>query len=140
MRAAILIGVTLFCAANSGAENIKLRSGEEIPGKVLSIGEKTVKLENAPALQRSAVSEIQFAAETAKTADKVKAAEPTPGQKKAAADAFALANETAAKYPGMNGIVLLDHGEYVLRPDGTYTYRNHQVRQILKECSIHHHP
>jgi len=133
MRLAATLSILIFLAPVSGAETIKLRSGEEIPGKVLSIDAASVTLENAPALERAAVSEIQFAAEAAKATAKTKAAEPSPEQKKAAADAFALANETAAKYPGMNGIVLLDHGEYVLKPDGTYTYRNHQVRQILKE-------
>lgn len=133
MRTAVILGFALFCAADSGAETIKLRSGEELPGKVVSIDDKTVRLDNAPDLDRSAVSEIQFAAEAVKTETAAKTAEPTIEQKQAAAAAFAQTVETAARYPGMNGIVLLDHGEYTLRPDGTYTYRNHQVRQILKE-------
>lgn len=130
---AVILSILFFLAPVSRAETIKLRSGEEMVGKVLSISPASLMLENAPALERAAVSEIQFAAETAKEKARAKPAEASPEQKKAAADAFALAKETAAEYPGMNGIVLLDHGEYVLKPNGTYTHRNRQVRRILKE-------
>ncbi|HUW61434.1 MAG TPA: DUF3857 domain-containing protein [Candidatus Bathyarchaeia archaeon] len=43
------------------------------------------------------------------------------------------AGETAKQFPGVPGIVLVDDGEFTLRPDGSNAYRYHFAGLVLKE-------
>ena len=46
---------------------------------------------------------------------------------------LAAAGETGKQFPGVPGIVLVDDGEFTLRPDGSNTYRYHFAGLVLKE-------
>ena len=131
MKIPLIISISLFFSGLAGAETILLRSGAELDAKVVSLDGGTVSLDGGKALKRRDVSEIQFAGTAAGKQEA--AAEASPEDMKTAKAAFARAQALARKYPGMNGLVLLDSGSNTLNPDGTTVYRNHQVRQILKE-------
>lgn len=131
MRTAVFLTIWMTVPALCGAETIKLRSGAELDGKVLSIDSGNVNLDGK-LLPRKDVGEIQFSAAAAAKPPETAAA-PSPEDAAAAKEAFAKAGQLAGKYPGVNGLVLLDSGTQLLRPDGTALYTNHQVRQILKE-------
>lgn len=114
------------------AATLTLRSGTEMQGKVLSLDGSSVKLEDGKTLPRAEVSEIQLqAAPAVKQAAPATAASP---EDQATAKAyFAQAAELAKKFPGANGLTLLDSGAYTLNPDGTQLLREHEVKQILKD-------
>ena len=132
MKTAIFLSLSLFLSGTCRAETLLLRSGGELEGKVISLDNEAASLEGGKTLKRRDISEIRFtaAAAPAKTGT---AAAASPGDISAAKAAFAKAAELARKYPGVNGLVLLDSGTQLLNPDGTTVSRNHQVRQILKE-------
>jgi len=114
------------------SETVTLRSGKVVDDTVLTIDAASVALGGGKTLARQEVSEIQFSAPLAeKKQEAVSAA--SPEDVRTAKEAFARARELARAYPGVNGLVLLDSGETRLNPDGTTFYRNHQVRQILKD-------
>ena len=132
MKIFVLLAVSMFIPALSRAETLKLRSGADIEGRVLALDREAVSLEGGKSVPRKDISEMQFtAAAAAKPAELL--AQPSTEDVLAAKEAFAKAGELALKYPGVNGLVLLDSGSSTLNPDGTAVYRNHQVRQILKE-------
>ena len=132
MKPAALISALMFFSNICSAETLRLRSGAEVEGKVLSLDGETVLLEGGKSLARKDIAELQFSSGNA-----VKQAEPAAAASAAdlmaAKYAFVKAAELAARYPGVNGLVLLDSGANTLNPDGTTVFRNHQVRQILKE-------
>ena len=127
----LLAAALLLQASLSFAETVKLRSGGELEAVVESVDAGSVTLSGGRVLPRAAVSEIQFSA--AALAKKQEAAPAAPEEIKAAREYFSRVAALARAYPGVNGVTLLDSGEYRLNPDGTSTYRNHQVRQLLKD-------
>jgi len=134
MKLAVIAGLLIMAPALCRGETIKLRSGQEQSAKVLSIDADSVALEGAQKpLARKDVLEIQFSAPKAADAAQAHGIAPSGQDKKDAAMYFAQAKELAAKYPDVNGLTLLDHGEYVYTTDGSSVNRSHEVRQILKE-------
>jgi transglutaminase-like putative cysteine protease len=126
-----LLAVLLAAPSSALAETLKLRSGQEIPGSVATIDGETVTLGDGRALPRADVREIQFA-------EKKDAADAAaPGADPAAAargrELFRLADAFAAKNPGADGVQLVDEGEYVVRPDGTWVERDRFAGLILKD-------
>ena len=134
MRFAAIAGLFIFMPALCRGETLKMRSGQEQSAKVLAINADSVLLEgSAKPVDRKAVLEIQFAAPKDEAALSASAIAPTEQDRHDAAAAFASAKELGAKFPGVNGLILLDHGEYIYNPDGSTLTRSHEVRQILKE-------
>lgn len=127
----LLAAAILLPACLSFAETVKLRSGAELQDSVLTMDAASLKLGGGKVLPRAGVSEIQFNAAAADKKQEAQAASPEDRQ--AAKEAFARAAELARAWPGVNGLILRDSGEYRLNPDGTTLYRNRQVRQILKD-------
>jgi len=132
MKILVLLAVTILIPALSEAETLKLRSGADIEGKVLALDREAVSLDGGKSVPRKDISEIQFTASAAAKPAET-SAPASPEDLLAAKEAFARSAELAGKYPGVNGLVLLDYGSNTLNPDGTVVYRNHEVRQILKE-------
>ncbi len=132
MKTALFLALSMLLPAICGAETLKLRSGDDIEGKVLSVDAEAVSLEGGKTVTRKDVAEIQFTAAAAAKQTEA-ATEASPSDLKEAKEAFAKAEKLAREYPGVNGLVLLDSGMQTLNPDGTTLYRNHQTRQILKE-------
>ncbi|MDD4005370.1 MAG: DUF3857 domain-containing protein, partial [Elusimicrobiaceae bacterium] len=130
MKLFAVTAVVMLLSPPGRAEIIVLRSGEDITARVSLISSCTVKLENGTQLPRKDILEIQLAGQSAPQAAAIAV---TERDKADAAAAFGQAREFGARYSGMNGLILLDSGEYVLKPDGTQVFRNHQIRQILKE-------
>ena len=128
-----LILASLLLPALCGAETVKLRSGEETPAQVLSLDADSVKLDGGRTIPRRDVSEIQFTAAQAAAGPGAASVAVSTEEAAAAKADFAQAGALAARFPGANGLVLLDSGSHILNPDGTTLDRNHQVRQILKE-------
>jgi len=135
MKFALLACLVMAMPSLCGAETVKLRSGQEQSAKVLSIDANSVTLEGAhKPLARKDVLEIQFAASKIQTATAaVSGIAPTAQDKKDAAAYFAQAEKLAAQYPDVNGIILLNRGEYIYNADGTNISRYHEVHRILKE-------
>ncbi|MFA5162724.1 MAG: DUF3857 domain-containing protein [Elusimicrobiales bacterium] len=128
-----MAAVFLLAAQNCGAETLRLRDGSEFEAAVSSIDASAINFSGHPPVARGDAAEIRFSSgEGAAGA----AAPVTEQDKKDAAQSFRLARGLAAKYPGVNGLVLLDYGEYTLNPDGTRSFRAHMVRQILKESLL----
>ena len=120
-------------AAPSAAETVKLRGGEEVPAGVAAIDGATVTLSDGKVLPRADVREIQFA-EQKETAAPTAAPAPSDPQSAArGAELFRAADAFAAKHPGADGVQLLDEGEYVVHPDGTWTERDRFAGLILKD-------
>ncbi len=133
MKFAAAISVLLILPTVCRAEVLTLRSGQEARGEVAAIDADSVKLADGKVLPRKTVSEIQFGPAKAEQNAAPAAAQPSEADKKAAAEAFAMARDFGKKYSGMNGLVLLDQGAYTLNADGTSKMRTRQIRQILKE-------
>jgi len=131
MKVNCLVAACLLLPAFSAAETLRLRSGADLEAGVLSIDPTAVLLEDGRRLPRAEVTEIQFSSPQKEKAAVSRAV--SPEEITAAKAAFAKARELSAGYPGVNGLVLLDSGTEILKPDGTRVSRNHQVRQILKE-------
>jgi transglutaminase-like putative cysteine protease len=130
MKYLLILAAALLQAYPCSAETLKLRSGAERTARVEALDGELVKLSDGSSLPRAEVAEIHFAAGAAAPARAAAAASPVD---KAAGEYFVRAAALAKAFPGANGVVLLDSGEYRLNPDGTSVYRNRQVRQILKE-------
>ncbi len=130
MKTALFLVVSILILSICNAETIKLRSGADIEGQVVSLDRNAAVLDSGRTVQSKDISEIQF---TAAAKQSEATAVPSSGDVSAAKEAFAQAGELSRKYPGVNGLVLLDQGFNTLNPDGTIVVRNRQIRQILKE-------
>ena len=127
-KTAILVGI-FGLAAGGSAETLKLRSGTAVQAPVSSVDGRAITLGDGRVLPREAVEEIQFAnKETAITA-----APADPEAQKRGRELFRQAEEFGKRYPGVDGLVLLDEGEYRVRDDGTWVERSRFAGQILKE-------
>jgi len=114
------------------SEIIKFRDGREITGEITSMDLEKVYLKNSKSFSLKEINEIQFNKEkSTKTLEIVLA--PSESDKKDSEYFFALADEFSKKNPGANGLILLDEGEYFLKPDGTWVLKSRMVKQILKE-------
>ena len=131
MKSAFLPLLLTLCGICQ-AQPVKMRSGAEIDAKISSIDASSVLLQDGRKIPRADIAEIQFTAVAAAKPAQT-SAKASPEETAAAKAAFEQARTLGRKYPGVNGLVLLDSGLQLLRPDGTTLYRNHQVRQILKE-------
>jgi transglutaminase-like putative cysteine protease len=119
-------------AAPSGAETLKLRSGEDVSGSISSIDSTSVTLSDGRVLPRAEVRDIQFVEK--KDAGGAAAAAPVDAATAArGAELYRLADAFAAKHPGADGLQLVDEGENVVRPDGTWFERDRFAGLILKD-------
>jgi transglutaminase-like putative cysteine protease len=132
MKTALLLLALALTYGVCRAETIKLRSGPDVEGKVLSIDAASVALDGGRTLPRAEVAEIQLTAQAAARPGATASSVSAQDQAAARAD-FAQAAELAKKYPGSNGLTLLDSVADTLNPDGTALYREHEVKQILKD-------
>ncbi len=132
MRTVLLFFTLALTCGPVTAAQLTLRSGTEVDTQVASFDTSEVKLEDGKVLPRSEVSEIQLRAE-ASAAPAAKASAASPEDRAAAKKYFAQAAALAQKFPGVNGITLLDSGDYTLNQDGTQLLREHEVKQILKD-------
>jgi transglutaminase-like putative cysteine protease len=124
--------VAALLAAPSGAETLKLRSGEEVPGSIASIDAANVTLSDGRVLPRADVRDIQFA-EKKDAGAPTTAAAVDPATAARGAELFRLADAFAAKHPGTDGLQLVDEGEDVVRADGTWVERDRFAGLILKD-------
>ncbi|HAH31386.1 MAG TPA: hypothetical protein DCL44_03625 [Elusimicrobia bacterium] len=129
--AAIIIILTILPPV-CRAEVLTLRSGQETTGTVTAFDADSITLEDGKSLPRQMVSTIQFG-QAKPEQQEAAAARPSDQDKKAAAEAFDMARNFGKKYSGMNGLVLLDSGDYTLKTDGAWTLKTREIRQILKE-------
>jgi transglutaminase-like putative cysteine protease len=128
-KAAITVGLLGLAAAGLRAETLKLRSGAELQAPVASVDGRAVTLQDGRVLPRDAVEELRFAVQEAQPA----AAAADPEEQKRGRELFRQAEEFGRRYPGVDGLVLLDEGEYRLKDDGTWVERSHFAGRILKE-------
>ncbi|MEA3307414.1 MAG: DUF3857 domain-containing protein, partial [Elusimicrobiota bacterium] len=85
-------------------------------------------------MPRQNAGTIQFAAKKIKpTLTKTPAIKASKEDQKEAAKLFKKAEKLKKKYPGMNGIILVDEGEYTYRKDGTRITVSRYAGIILKE-------
>jgi len=118
--------------APSAAETLKLRSGDEIPASISSLDAANVTLSDGRVLSRADVREIQFAEKTDGAAPTAATA-VDPAKAARGAELFRLADAFGAKHPGADGLQLVDEGEFVVRPDGTWVERDRFAGLILKD-------
>jgi transglutaminase-like putative cysteine protease len=119
-------------AAPAAAETLKLRSGEELPAAISAIDATNVTLSDGKALPRADVREIQFAEKKDAGATAASAA-VDPALAARGAELYRLADAFGAKHPGSDGLQLVDEGEDVVRPDGTWVERSRFAGLILKD-------
>jgi hypothetical protein len=128
-RTAISIGILGLAAAVSSAETLKLRAGAAIQAPVSSMDSRAITLEDGRVLPRESVEEIQFVNKEAPAA----AVAADPEAQSRGRELFRQAEDFGKRFPGVDGLVLLDEGEYILNEDGTWVERTHFVGRILKE-------
>ena len=58
MKTALFLALSMLVPAICGAETLKLRSGDDIEGKVLSVDAEAVSLEGGKTVTRKDVAEI----------------------------------------------------------------------------------
>ncbi len=126
MKITVLLPALLLACGLCSAETLKLRSGAEVQGELVSMDKQAVSLDGGRSLPRADVAEIRFGAAAARGA-------AGSGQASSAGDLFARAAALARAFPGVNGVKLLSSISYTLNPDGTVTTRDHEVHQVLKE-------
>jgi hypothetical protein len=111
------------------AETLRLRAGGEVLAPVSSVDSRSVRLDDGRVFAREAVEEIQFARKAAS----VSAPPADPEAQKRGRELFRQAEEFGKRYPGVDGLVLLDEGEYRVKEDGTWVERSRFAGRILKE-------
>lgn len=116
-------------AAPALAETVKLRSGRERTGRVLSVDAESVRLEDGESVPRAEVEEIQFALRKAEEAPRA----PDPQAAARGRELFRLSAELEKAHPGSDGIVLRDESEHVMRADGTRVERARFAGRMLKK-------
>ncbi|MFA5140888.1 MAG: DUF3857 domain-containing protein [Elusimicrobiota bacterium] len=121
----------LLLPLTASAETLKLRSKAEVNAVIAGLEGGRILLQDGRKLPRAEVEEIVFAQkEAAKPASAVVA---SPEDKARSAELFKEAAEFGELYPDMDGLILQDHGEFVLREDGTWLYRSRFIGQVLKD-------
>ncbi len=118
-----------FCQAVF-PETIKLRSKQDLQGAVIGLEDGNLILKSGQRLPRESVEEIVFTEGKSVESEK---SEVTPDDRRRARELFRQAAEFGKEHPGMDGLILVDHGEYRLKEDGTQVYRYHFVGQVQKE-------
>ena len=117
----------------SNAEILKLREkNEDVNQELIKLENGDIVLKNGQILKLNQVREIIFS----QNQEKPKAIPAQQVSKEELAkiqELFKTSDEYAKQYPGIDGIGLVDEGEYKLKPDGTYVYRAHFVGHIKKE-------
>ena len=111
------------------AEVLKLRAGGDLNAGVSALDAETVTLIDGRTLPRSAVGEIDFAEKKTEPA----ATRPDLAAQSRGRELFLAAEEFGKRHPGTDGLVLVDEGEFVVHPDGTWTERDRFAGKILKE-------
>lgn len=130
--------VALFLAAGAPCavlEDITLFQGEplaDLTGVVFD--GKLFRLPDGRELPRSAVQMLDFRNKDLQAADAGEA-DAGEGLSAAVTDQLEAGRQLAQAYPGVAGVILVDDGEFVYRPDGSNTYRYHFAALILKEES-----
>lgn len=134
MKNILAIFLTVGFAVPCFSEIINLRSGKDITETVSSIDDNYVIFKNGRKIPREEISMIQFSTQKAAAPDVgAIAIEPTAKDKKQARALFRQAGKFGKKYPGTDGLILVDDGEYIYKKDGTRTVRFRFAGIILKD-------
>lgn len=126
----VLVSIWAPCAV---LEDITPFQGEPLSDLTGVVFNGTVfKLPDGRELPRSAVQMLDFRNKDLKTSDAGKAA-AAGGLTELAASQLENGRQLAQQFPGVAGVILVDDGEFICRPDGSNTYRYHFAALILKE-------
>ena len=116
------------------ADMLKLRDNkEDINQEIIKIEKGKVFLKNNQILRLNQVKEISFPKMQEQT--KAVPANATKEELAKIQDLFKSADEYSLKYPGIDGLILLDDGEYIFNPDGTYKMTTHFIGQVKKDSA-----
>lgn len=129
-----LLAASLVFPAAAFGETLKLRTKKDLEASVVGLERDELVLKDGRRIPRDKVEEIIFTG-TERRAKKTR--KVSPEDRARAKKLFAEAAAFGKKFPGMDGLVLRDHGEYVLREDGTWLFRYRFVGQVLKESLKH---
>lgn len=124
----------LLAAGDAAADAVFLRSGEIISGRITAADEDSVTLSGKTEVPRHKISEIRF----------IKPPKPKPKGRKDKTDTeaaraeelFAQAEKFGKKYPGAEGLILRNDGEFEYRANGTWVTRTRFAGQILNPSLI----
>ncbi len=117
----------------SVTEKLTFYQGEELEGiKGVTFDGEYFKVPGGELIPRNDVQLVQF---------QLKGREGVLGGETAASEALTPLAQSllergrvlAQAYPGVGGVILVDDGEFVYRPDGTNAYRYHFAGLVLKE-------
>ena len=134
MAALLIVAlVAAGCAHGPVTERLGLYQGEDIEGlKGLTFDGEAFKARGAGTIARNDVQVVSF---------KLQDRKGKPGKESVGDEALTplamglveRGNALAAAHPGVGGVILVDDGEFVYRPDGTHMYRYHFAGLVLKE-------
>jgi transglutaminase-like putative cysteine protease len=129
MLRALLAAALLLPPSSGFAEVLKLRSGADQTAAVVALDAESILLDDGRKIPRADVREIQFAEK--KTDAPAAAVDPAAAAR--GRELFRRADAFGKKYPGVDGLQLVDEGEFVVRPDGTWVERDRFAGIILKD-------
>jgi len=129
MRSAIFCGL-LLCATGAAGQTLRLRSGADMTSAVVSFDGETLLLSDGKRVPRAELSEIQFAL---KGAEKSVAVAADPKDVERGRELFRQAEEFGARYPGSEGVILLEEKAFRIKEDGTWVERSRFAGRVLKE-------
>ncbi len=127
----LLAVLALLAPSPASAVVLKLRAGGDQDAASVTFDGKSVRLPDGKTLPRDEVEEIRFAQAAPEKAPAAASADPAAAAR--GRELFARAKALEARFPGADGLLLLDDGDYELRPDGTWTFHYHFVGKVLKE-------
>ncbi len=117
----------LFCLA-AGSTVKFYGGGERKAEKVLLRGENFVI--DGEKVPRERVREVVFSFKA------VKEEQAAPPEQFDTQTLIAIADSMEEKYPDAAGLIMFDHGQFILRSDGTRLYRYHFAGKILKSSTL----
>ncbi|MFC1854988.1 DUF3857 domain-containing transglutaminase family protein [Thermodesulfobacteriota bacterium] len=115
-----------FCAA----EVIVLDDDTKIEDNIIKMEDGVMHLKKGGELKRDKLKDVYFST-TAKEEEK----ESVAVDKDEIAAIIKKGNDFEKKFPGYNGLVLLDSGYYQYNEDGTQLYRYHYQFKVLKDVT-----
>lgn len=127
-----LAAVLAVClSSQASADVLKLRGAGELSAPSVSVDAQSIRLPDGRVLPRADVEEIRFA--EAAPEGSTAAATVDPAQAARGQELFRQAAELEKRYPDVDGLTLVQDGDFELRPDGTQIETDVFIGKILKE-------